>query len=530
MEYGRKIAFAKNTVIMTVASMMMKLIGLYLNMQLARSLKAEGLGLYSLVMSVYVLASGISVSGMSVAVTRISSQELATGNEGSCRGVLRRCMFISTVLSICAGIIMVCMSRVISLHWLKDIRTVNSLCTIAFALPFVSMSAMFRGWYTARRKMLMPSVSQLFEQIIRLVSCMIIVPRIAMDAASGCLAVVCSDVIAEFAGCMMITVFYFASRKAKLSSPDNIGRRIFEHAVPITASHYLTSTLRTVESTLIPSCLVSFGLSRSSAISQLGMIHSMAVPLLFFPSAILTSAGALLIPEVVRYKALDKNEKVKATVEKALNLTVCFAVPVGAVFLMFAKEWGIIIYNEERLAMLLTALAPLVPLMYCETICTAILRGLGEQISLLKYNVTDGVLRLLLIILLVPRLGVAGILAVMIASNIFTPLMCFIRLRKITGAKDYIGSLVKSLACTVGSIIAVMACRKALSEIPDKADAVIFSVIFILLYGIAILCSTQKLKEAARRVCLQIPKGVRYISCRQVPSDGQAMHRARHNR
>ncbi len=530
MEEGRKTLFAKNTIIMTASSMAVKLLGLYLSMQLARSMKAEGMGLYSLVMSVYILASGLSVSGMSVAVTRISSQELAKGDEKTCRGTLRRCIYISLSLALTAALLMIGLSGVIAEHWLKDTRTVNSLCILAAALPFVSISAMLRGWYTARRKMLPPSLSQFFEQVVRLVSCLILVPKITTDASSGCLAVAICDLIAEFSGCALISIIYICSKKETSKAPENIGKRIFEHTLPITASHYLTSTLRTVESSLIPICLVAFGLSREEGLAKLGMIHSMAVPLMFFPSAMLTAAGTLLIPEIVRYNALGKNKKVKKTIESAVNLTIICAFPISAVFFLFGREWGVIVYNEPELSTILTVLAPLVPLMYCETICSSVLRGLGEQNSLLRYNAADGVLRLIFIILLVPRIGVAGVLVTMIISNIFTPVMCVLRLRKKANASEYAGAFLSSLVCifAAGSITYFL--KKTLSGIPDKVGAVLFSIIMVLIYFLFILGSTQKLKEAVRRVCLRIPKAVRYISCRRGSADAEAMRRAHHSR
>ncbi len=530
MESGRKKDFAKNTAVMTTASMIIKLIGLYLNIFLARNIGAEGMGLYGLIMSVYILASGISVSGMSVAVTRISSQELASGSESTCKGALKRCIYISAALSLCAGIILVCFSDTVSVCWIKDSKTANSLCVIALAILPVSVSAMLRGWYTARRKILMPSLSQLFEQIIRLSSCVVLVPMFAKNAQSGCLALVISDVTAEYAGCGLLLIYYMFSEKVKSKEPENIGKRIAYNALPITASHYLASVMRTAESSLIPACLVNYGMDRGDALSQLGIIYSMAVPLLFFPSAVLASAGSLLIPETVRYKALGQNENLRRTVEKAIGITIYCAVPVGTVFLMFAEEWGLLFYNDERLRAVLTVLAPLVPLMYSETVCTSVLRGLGEQKSLLKYNTADGMLRLLLIVLVVPRLGTSGVLIVIAVSNILTPIMCLVKLNKVTGAKRYFSAVFKSVVYAVCGAAVVFISRKALLGVPDKAGAVIFSTVFIMVYGILSLCSTQWLKEAVRRVCLQIPREVRYISCRQVREDEKAVSRARHSR
>lgn len=531
MKLGRKAVFARNTAVMTLTSMAIKFMGLYLSVVLAKNLRAEGMGLYSLVISVYMLAMGLSVSGMSVAVTRISSQELAKGDEEACRGTLRRCMYISVALSLCAAVVLSSLSGVIAKFWIRDARTVKSLCVLSAALPFVSASAMLRGWYTAKRKMLLPSISQLFEQTVRILSCLLIVPRVVGGVADLCLAVVFCDLIAEASGCTLLIIFYLFSKKEKHKVPDNIGRRIADHAVPVTTSHYLSSTLRTIESSLIPSCLVAYGLTRSEALSQVGIIQSMAIPLLFFPSALLTAAGSLLTPEVVRYRTLGDDKKVKETAEKSIKLTVFCAVPVGAVFIMNAKEISMLIYSEPKLINILAILAFLVPMMYSETICTGLLRGLGEQKALLYYSVTDGIIRLIFVVLLIPRLGVAGMLITMIFSNLFTPVMCMLRLRKITGAGGFVRTFAASLLCGGIGALAVFACKNAISEFSDMASIAACSALFCVVYLAAvILCSKLKQAAAAHRVCLRIPKAVQYISCRREPLNVQSVHRAHRSR
>ncbi len=523
---GKKSEYIRNVIIMTATALAVRSAGIKLNMFLSGAIGAEGLGLYNLVMSVFFLASGISVSGMSVAVTRITAQELALRNEKTCLGALKSCMITSVTLSLIAAVIMVSLSGVTSRYWIKDAATSNSICMIALALPFVSASAMLRGWYLAKNRIIIPSLAQLFEQFIRYFSCLLIVPTLSGLKNNLCFCVVICDVLAEFAGCIFIVIAFFASERIKSKTPYQVGRRIADNALPVTASHYLSSILRTVENTLLPTCLVSFGFARNEALGKLGIIQSMAVPLLFFFSSILSSVNSVIMPEIVKFKTLDDRDGIRKKTEKLLGITIMFSLPVGTVFLLFSEELSMILYNEPALVMILAFLAPLVPFMYSEMVCTGILRGLGEQSSILRYNAADGIIRLLLIVVLVPKFGVWGYIATMTVSNILTPFLCFMRVRKITGAKLLTVHNINALKSAAVSGCAAIISKKALSGIPDKAGLILCCVIYILLYLLLILCSRQKQPVAAHRVCLRIPKAVQYISCRQESSDAQAAHHA----
>lgn len=526
----RKRLFTKNAIIMTSAALAVKFMGLYLNVLSASYLGAEGLGLYGLVMSVYMFASGLSVSGMSVAVSRISAQELAKSDRGAARGVLRSCMLVSVLLSLSAALFMAILSGVIAKHWIGDIRTANSLCIAAIELPLISASAMLRGWYIADRNTLLPSLAQIFEQMVRLCACITIVPHFAKDAVSGCFSLVLCDFSAELAGCLFIAVLYLLSRKPKHKNPDEIGRRIADHALPVTSAHYLTSILRTAESSLIPACLVRYGLLRENALSFMGIIYSMALPLLFFPSSLLSAAGSLLTPEIVRYKTLKDDEKVKKLTEKAITLTLFCAVPVSALFLIFAKEISMTLYGESQLVMIVSVLAPLLPLMYCETVCTGLLRGMGEQKCLLKFSAADGVLRLTTILLLVPAIGTFGLLAVMIISNIFTPIMCALRLRKVTGAVGFGRYGISFLFRAAAAAAVTLICKKAISGLPDMAGAVICGTIYIAVYLMLNRVSTRRREAEVHRGGLQIRKAIRYIWYRQDRAEMKEAHHVHHSR
>ena len=96
--------FVKNAAILTVTSLLLRGIGMYFRIWVSALVGAEGMGLYQLILSVYVLASGFASSGITVAVTRMTADELACGTRASLRGVLRRCVILSLAMGLLSAL------------------------------------------------------------------------------------------------------------------------------------------------------------------------------------------------------------------------------------------------------------------------------------------------------------------------------------------------------------------------------------------------------------------------------------------
>ena len=85
----KKTVFIKNAAILTISSLFLRFAGILFRVWLAAKIGAEGIGLYQLIFSVYVLASTFATSGISTAVTRLIAEELALGSKNSCIKILK---------------------------------------------------------------------------------------------------------------------------------------------------------------------------------------------------------------------------------------------------------------------------------------------------------------------------------------------------------------------------------------------------------------------------------------------------------
>ncbi|MEE1055002.1 MAG: oligosaccharide flippase family protein, partial [Acutalibacteraceae bacterium] len=77
----KKTLFIKNALILTVSSLILRFVGIIFKVWLAKLIGSEGIGLYQLVFSVYMLASTFAASGICTAVTRLIAEELAVGTK-----------------------------------------------------------------------------------------------------------------------------------------------------------------------------------------------------------------------------------------------------------------------------------------------------------------------------------------------------------------------------------------------------------------------------------------------------------------
>lgn len=497
----RRNEFIKNAAILTITSLILRAVGMYFRIYISSVIGAEGIGLYQMILSIYVLVSGFASSGIVVAVTRMTTDQLAVGSHFGARYVLKKCLVISVAMGLISAAAVAVFADIIGREWISDVRSIPSVRVMALSLPFMSISCCLRGYFTARRRAGVPSTAQITEQAVRIVISLVLLERLApVGIAYSCLAVMLADAISEGCGCLHVVLAYFSdSRKLgtkgeRLTPPPHVYKSIWGITAPITTSHYLTTLLRTIESILVPDCLTRYLISRARALELFGMLRGMAMPLILFPSTLLTAFSTLLIPELSEAQALGKTKGVQSAVRRSLGITFSLSLPIVAIFMIYPTELAVLVYDEPEVGWIMRCLAPLMPLMYVESVVAGILKGLGEQMSSLRYNIADSVIRIILTIVLVPRFGMAGFLAVMVVSNLLTSLLSIARLMKVAKIKFMWNAwLLRPLVCTAIAAAAVIGTERAidLSYVPNLWRIAFGGGIICLIYAVIMLFVTD---------------------------------------
>lgn len=409
----RKKSLVTGAIILIIANLTTRFIGFFYRIYMSNTIGSEGMGLYQLIMPIYMLAWSITSSGFTTTISKLTAQENAKRQYGNMGRVLKQSVSICIFISFLLSFLLYFFADFISLNIIQDSRTILSLKILALAFPFMSSGSCIRGYFFGLQDSLIPALSQVLEQIIRIVTIFSLaaafIPK-GLDYA--CAAAVIGIVMGEILSFLFVFLSYIhfkkknALNKKPTLSPSKTFFTILSMAVPLTASRVTGSLLSTVENILIPQRLQLFGHSGSNAMSTYGSLTGMAMPLCQFPTAFLMAISITLVPAISEASAIKNTKRIQYTTTRALLFTSMIGIGAASVFAVFSSEISIAVYNQTSVSDMLFKLAFLCPFMYLQITLTGLLNGLGEHFLIFKNNIISSIINILFIYFLMPQYGI----------------------------------------------------------------------------------------------------------------------------
>lgn len=480
MESIKKLFFT--TIALTLTSFLMKTVAVWFNVYLTTLVGTVGMGIFQLIMTVYAMSKTIAYGGMNLAATRLCIDDFE-----HTRHSMRRLLVCAGLLGLLAFTLLYSLSDFLSIFWIQTSHAVTPLKILAFSLPFVSLSAAFNGYMTAARKMSRYSLIQLAEQLVKIGMTVFLIEKMKNVSVESSIAKVCEAItaseIASFSLALGCYLFDVNTEKMKTNGKKGFFRRMARLAVPDALGAYIRSGLNTLEHLLIPIGIRKSGAGADKAFSDYGIVQGMALPVILYPSSILGVLSALLVPEIAECKV--KNNKVQQNyiINRVLNAAIVFSMITTAVMLVFSNELSLAIYKTEDAAYFIALIAPLIPIMYLDMTTDGMLKGLDKQLDIMKINVLDSVLCVVLVFLLVPKIAVDGYILTIYVAEIINFLCSFYKLGKASRLRlGWMKNFIKPLFC---SFIACLLAKNLLTEqilLPlGLALGIVLSVLIYLL-------------------------------------------------
>ncbi len=424
------------TLILTVATTSVRFVGMFFRIYLAKTMGAEGMGLYQLVLSFYFLMVTLATSGIRVAISKLISEEIALRNYANAKKVLYQAVGLSLFTGLTAGFILYFFADYIGTNILNEKRTVLALMYLAPSLPILAVSNCFKGYFYALGKVTQPSIIQITEQFVRIFLIFFIMDYyLSRGLEYGCAAIALGMTAEEIFALFLVWFLYIFDKKPWKNTNKKAGNMIFNIlsvSLPISGTSYLNSILRTVENTMIPAGLLIYGLSSERAISLYGMVKGMVLPLLFFPSSILTSLSAILIPSVAGDNAVSNEKSVSKTLSQVLHFTAISGILVVAVFIAFPSEIAMAVYGDTEVSAMIKIISYVCPFMYMNMVISSMLNALGEQFSSFIVNIVESILKISIIYFFVPIYGFNAYLFALFLTTILNTIMYLVRLLQVS--------------------------------------------------------------------------------------------------
>ena len=428
-----------NTALLTGSSLAMSAISMAFQVWLAGRIGSAGIGLYQLVLSVAFLCTTFAVSGIRFAATRLVSEELGHERSWSVAAAMRRCFAYSLFFGLSAMAVLFSFAEPVGFLWIGDARTVKSLKLIAFSMPFLSLSSVMSGYFTACGRVWKPTVVHLGEQLITIgFVAYFLAHSPAGDIEKNCAAVMLGNVCGDVISFVCMLLFYltdrhsvrdYSAQKLKLTS------RMLKVALPLAVSAYARSALSTLEHLLVPRGLKAAGFSADRALSGYGVIQGMVLPIVSFPACILMALAELIIPELTEAQVCGNDGDISKTVSSLIKKGLGYSSAVALVLFVFADKLGVRIYSSPEAGDYLRLLAPLIPIMYTDMVADGCLKGLGQQLWCMGINILDALLGVLLVWQVLPVFALKGYICIIYFNECLNFALSIMRLRKVTNIR-----------------------------------------------------------------------------------------------
>lgn len=484
MNGGTKLV--KDTLLLGATNLALNAANLLLQIWLAARIGKEGVGLYALIGSVYLFATTFAVSGISLSTTRIVTETMSrNGSAVEVPSRMRQLLAFCAGLGTAAGVLLFLLAPAAGRSVSSDARIVLCFYILAPALPFMSLTSCFGGFFLAERKAIKTAAVAAGENLFELALIVFLFLRFPpQGAGSGCVLLATAKTASEGMGALLSFLLYRKKRNGlpPKTTPKPVLREFVRVGGPVAAGSYLRSGLTTLENLLIPVGLMRYGFSENGALALVGTLKGLVLPALFFPSAILGAFTRVLVPEITDAFFSGRRQEIDRTGERILGITASFAAVVWALFAVFSRSLSLQITGDAASGIYFRLLAPLIPLMYLDGVVDGILKGMDEQFAVARFSLYESALRVLTVWLILPHTGTAGFLLTLLASNSTNAVLSLRHLLKKTNIRLHLwrSLLLPGLASLTSSLAVRLLFRTLL---PVEESLVCFFGIPLALLG-----------------------------------------------
>ena len=463
--------FLKGTMILTISSIIVKVIGSLNWIILSRVLGGEGIGLYQMGFPIYLMAITVSSAGVPVAISIITSEKLANKDY---RGA-KRVFNVSLRLLLVSGLIfssalLFGADFLINQHIIRDARAYYSIIALAPAVFFVTFLASFRGYLQGWQIMTPTATSEVVEQLVRVIT-MLVFADLFMPYGLAYAAGGASMGAGAGAFCALLVLMWFYRRlKRRLheeieaqddsipeESAGHIIKRLLKLALPVSLTSLMLPIGANLDLLIVPQRLEAAGFDVRHATELFGYLTGMAVPLVNLATIFTAAMTISLVPSISESKALERFDAIRDKIRLAFRVAMIITFPCFMGLFFLAEKVAALIYNAPGAAGAIQTMSVGILFLGMHQISTGILQGLGKT----AIPVINMILACLVKVVMswwltaIPFLGIKGASMATVADFAVAAIINMGFIYKYTGFTFSLGSLLKPLLASgvMGAVI-----------------------------------------------------------------------------
>jgi len=477
---GRKLPIFYNALLLTGVNLLLRLVSTSFQVHISARIGPEGVGLLQLVMSVGGLAMTAGIAGVRTATMYLTAEELGKNRPQNVTWVLSGCFLYSILFSGAVSIALYAAAPFLAQNWIGNPLTLGSIRLFAFFLPIVCLCGCMTGYFTAANRISTLAIVEIFEQL-----CYMAVAMLALhlwagnDPEKACASVVMGSGISACFTLICLTLLRLRE-KQKAGPRIPVASRLLKTAIPLALADDLKAGISTTENLMVPKRLALYS-GELTPLAAFGTVCGMVFPVLMFPAAILFALAELLIPELARCNAAGSRLRICYLVKRSLKIAMLYGCLCSGIMHLIAEPLCFSMYGSTAAGESLRLYSVLIPMLYCDAIVDAMIKGLGQQTASVRYNIFTSTMDVILLFLLLPRYGMNGYFFSFLITHLINFILSLRRLLKIT--KIHIPFYIPAFTCTAA--IAGVFGASFLESVPGRIAAFLcLSGSLLVLFGV----------------------------------------------
>lgn len=532
-------SFLMQGMILAVAGIITRIIGIVYRIPVANILGTEGQGFYATAFSIYNIALLLTSYSLPLAVSKLISARVSKGERKNAMRIFKGALWFAFIVGSAVACIVFFFSDFIAKTIMSMAPSAYALRVLAPGLLIVAVMGVLRGFFQGMGTMMPTAISQILEQIVNAVVSIIGASYLlemgkkaaekanndsvayAYGAAGGTLGTVCGALFGLLF-LLFVMKIYSPTIKKQLKRDHSKKRESYREIymillmtiAPVILSTAIYNISETIDIGMFGSIMAAQGHPLKERSDLLGRFSSHYNVLINIPLAVANALGASLIPSLTAAVAVGNKKQIHSKIAMAIRFSMMIAIPSFVGFLVLANPILALLFNGNiDISANMLRLGAITVVFYCmSTVTNAILQGLNKMTIPVKHGAISLGIHLvgLLIMLVIFKMGIYAV----VASNIiFSLSMCILNARSLkhdAGYRQEVKNtfLIPSIASIVmggAAFVIYFLCNLVISQ---NVAVIIALIVAVLIYAVSLL----KLGGLSSEEILALPKGSTLLS------------------
>ncbi len=395
----------RGTMILTASIFISKILGLIYIFPFTAIVGLEGLALYTYGYVPYTVLLSLATLGIPLAVSKFVSKYNALGDYETGQRLFKSGLVVMSITGIVTFLILFSLAEPIANQVVegKDLQgnsiedVVLTIRMVSLALLIVPIMSLIRGYFQGYQSMGPTAVSQVIEQIVRIVFILcgtFVIVHLMKGTISLAVAFATFGAFVGAIGGLIVLLIYWFKRREHLNkqleenkinhnlSLRSMYKELISYALPLSFVSLAIPLYQLIDLVTFNKTLMGIGYDQQTAEIAYGAFSQAAHKLILIPTAIATAMSLTLLPTITKSFIDENSQLLHRQITQTFQIILYLTLPAAIGLMLLAYPAYGTLFGFENIdisAEILRYYAPVSVLFSLFAVTAAILQGINQQ-------------------------------------------------------------------------------------------------------------------------------------------------------